>query len=134
MVSLLLTLFSCSKDDFDEKRNNIVGEWKVTQASQEIRADTVYAESSFTFSISFNMDGTGTKETFIDVDINFEWLYQYNPGKVVISGMQSGPIIGSVQFYDVLKNEANRQIWTFDVKPPNGVVDVYRHTWKMDRQ
>lgn len=137
MASILIVLLSCSKDDtidFDVKRNNIIGNWEITQASQEIRADTVYAESSTTFSISFNDDGTGTKETFIGTDVSFEWLYQYNPEKVVISGMQSGVVLSDVQFYNVIKNEMNRQIWEFEIYPQTGVVDLYKHTWKMDRK
>lgn len=137
-LSLIILLFlSCSKDDsidFDERRNNIVGDWEITQASQEIRADTVHAESSSIFSISFYKDGTGTKETFLGSDVEFEWLYQYNPEKVVISGMQSGLVLSDVQFYTVTKNEMNRQIWEFEIDPQNGIVDKYKHTWKMERR
>ncbi len=138
LVSILLTLLSCRKDDaaidFDVKRNNIVGDWEITQVIQEIRADTLYSESSNTLSISFSQDGTGTEDVLIGT-VDIEWLYQYNPEKVVITGAPSGPLIlGSVQYYDIIKNEKNRQIWEFEVVPKNGVVDVYRNTWKMDRK
>ncbi len=139
LASIIFALLSCRKDDgaidFDVKRNNIVGDWEITQVTQEIRADTLYAESSNTLSISFYQDGTGTKEVFIGTDVDIEWLYQYNPEKVVITGAPSGPLIlGSVQFYNIIKNEKNRQIWKFEVVPKNGVVDVYKLTWKMDRK
>ena len=137
LVFISLLIFSCSKDateDFDIKRSNIVGDWQITQASQEIRADTIYAESSSMFDISFNQDGTGIKESFLGTDINFEWLYQYNPEMVVINGIQEGLILSSVQFYNVSKNEMERQIWEFEVEPQNGIVDIYKHTWKMERK
>ncbi len=139
-ITVLLFIFtSCCKDDdniFDEKRNNIVGEWEVTETSRDIRSDTVYAESDRTFEITFNQDGTGIIETFVGIDAGFEWLHQFNPEKVVINGVRSGSILSlnSVQSYDVIENERNRQIWEYEVKPLDGVVDVYSHTWEMNRK
>ncbi len=136
-ITILLFAFtSCCKDDdidFDEKRNNIVGEWNVTQATREIRADTVYAESSMELTITFNQDGTGIKETILGA-VEFEWFYQFNPEQVVINSKQSGIILSNVQFYDITKNEMDRQIWEFEVESLSGIADVYLHTWKMDRK
>lgn len=136
LLLALVGLIGCGKDDndFDTKRNNIVGTWEVTQATQEIRADTVTQESSTTFEIAFYADGTGTRETFLDTEQEFEWLYQYNPEKVIIIATQSGPLLSSVQIYDITKNEPQRQIWEFEVVFDGQPVDKYKHTWKMDKK
>lgn len=141
IFSLLILLSSCSKNDntlFDEKRNNIVGEWTVTQVVREIRADTVYTESSGTFDITFNQDGTGIRETFLGINVDIEWLYQYNPEKVIIIGTQGGGqgtiILASTQTYDITKNEDQRQIWESEVVLTGQIVDKYLHTWKMDKK
>ena len=134
-----LVSWSCTKDadDFDTKRNNIIGSWEITQATQEIRADTVYAEGSTSFDITFNADGTGER-IILGFPANFEWLYQFNPEKVVIIQDQApiggSILLSSVQYYDVIKNESDRQIWEFEVVLENQVVDKYKHTWKMDRK
>lgn len=138
-ILLFLTLVffcGCTKEDndFDTKRDNISGTWEVTQATQEIRADTVSQESSTTFEITFNSDGSGLRQTFLDTEQEFEWLYQYNPEKVIISADQSGIQLSSVQIYDVVKNENQRQIWEFEVVLIGQAVDKYKHTWKMDKK
>lgn len=138
-ILLFLTLvffYGCTEEDndFDTKRNNISGTWEVTQATQEIRADTVSLESSTTFEITFNSDGSGLRQTFLDTEQEFEWLYQYNPEKVIISADQSGIQLSSVQIYDVVKNENQRQIWEFEVVLIGQPVDKYKHTWKMDKK
>lgn len=132
----IATIFGCTKEDsdFDTKKNNISGTWEVTQATQEIRADTVSQESSITFEITFNSDGTGTRQTFLNTEQEFEWLYQYNPEKVMISAEQSGLQLSSAQIYDVIKNENKRQIWEFEVVLVGQPVDKYKHTWKMDKK
>lgn len=132
----IATIFGCTKEDndFDTKKNNISGTWEVTQATQEIRADTVSQESSTTFEITFNSDGTGIQPTFLGTEQEFEWLYQYNPEKVIISADQSGIKLSSVQIYDIIKNENQRQIWEFEVVLVGQPVDKYKHTWKMDKK
>ncbi len=133
ITSLLFS--SCDKEeiDYDEKRNNIIGSWDITQVTQEIRADTLYDESSITLDITFNQDGSGTKETILG-NVDFEWIYQYNPEKVLISSEQSGVLFSNVQLYSVTKNEMDRQIWEFEEISLGGVADKYKHTWKMDRK
>jgi hypothetical protein len=130
-----VSLFSCNEaeDDFDVRRNNIIGHWKVTQVTREFRADTLYAEGSSVFEITFFSDGTGVRQTFVTSQVEIEWLYQYNPEKIVISTPQQGIFLNSVTFYEITKNEADRQIWEFEVVPPGGIVDVYKNTWKMDK-
>jgi len=136
MLITLVIIFGCMKEDndFDTKRNNISGTWEVTQATQEIRADTVSQERSTTFEITFNIDGTGIKQTFLDTEQEFQWLYQYNPEKVIISADQSGIQLSSVQIYEIIKNENQRQIWEFEVILIGQPVDKYKHTWKMDKK
>ena len=129
-----LLLFSCCKERFDDLRNNIIGDWEITQTTQEIRADTVYSEGTIPpFSISFNEDGTGIIETFIGVDAEMEWVYQYNPQIVEISVIQPG-ILRDVHYYKVVMNKKNSQIWKYEVDPKTGIVDLYKHTWEMKRK
>ncbi len=130
---LFFIFLSCS-NQFDEKRENIIGEWEITQATQEIRADTVHAESATSFCISFNEDGTGRRETIFQVDLDFDWLYQFNPEMVVISTDQTGSFLNNVTFYEVLTNKIDRQIWVWEVEPTSGVADVFIHSWRMERK
>lgn len=136
ILIFFVSALSCTKEenDFDIKRNNIVGTWEITQVSQEIRADTVSQESSTTFEITFDSDGTGVRQTFLNTEQEFEWLYQYNPEKAIISADQSGIQLSSVQVYDIIKNESVRQIWEFEVVLIGQPVDKYKHTWKMDKK
>ncbi len=139
---IIITVFSflfssCDRDDittFDENRNNIVGMWEVTQVTQEIRDGSVHLEQSTTFDIIFNQDGTGMQPV-LGTDVAIEWTYQYNPQKVVINGVKGGTIsLASVQFYKVIKNEMEMQIWEFEIIPIFGIVDKYKHTWNMERK
>ena len=136
LLLALVCLIGCGKEDndFDTKRNNIIGTWDVTQVSQEIRADTVTQETSTTFEIAFYTDGTGTRQIFLDTEQEFEWLYQYNPEKVIIIAAQSGPLLSSVQIHDITKNEPQRQIWESEVVFDGQPVDKYEYTWKMDKK
>lgn len=70
----------------------------------------------------------------MDTEQEFEWLYQYNPEKVIIIATQSGPQLSSVQIYDITKNEPQRQIWEYEVVFDGLPVDKYEHTWKMDKK
>ncbi len=134
MLACLLQL-SCEMEEsiYDQKRNNIVGKWEVTQASQEIRSDTVYRESARVFMMDFNEDGTGKMESVLSgADyVYFEWWYQFEP-EYVLTVFDSEFINPSVGEFEVVKNEKDRQIWEWQVVPENSPVDVYLHTWKMN--
>ena len=137
LISVLI--MSCSKDDgddinYDMLRANIFGTWEVIQTTQEIRADTVYAESSRELEITFGDNGTGVRQSFLDTEINFDWFYQYNPEKVVIISKQEGLFLEDTQVYMVSKNEAEKQIWEFEVEDQARIADVFKHTWRMTKK
>lgn len=127
ILLISIFLFSCKDEpiinDFDEMRNKIVGDWEVTEDPSALGS---------TFSISFNDDGTGVRESFLLDNQEFEWLYQYNPEKIVINNLQAGISLGSTQFYDVVTNKINKQVWTFE-SASFGVSEPIIITWTMDR-
>lgn len=128
-----LGLLSCSNDDdFTSSRNNIIGQWSVKHSTQEIRADTVYAESGTTFEITFNADGTGTRNTILGI-IPFDWYYQFDPEVFILVSKQSGLIFENTQAHNVQKNESLNQIWMYEIRNPNFIADVYKNTWVMTK-
>lgn len=133
-ILFYLVLLSCSNDDdFTTSRNNIIGQWSVNHSVQEIRADTVYAESGTQFEITFNTDGTGSRNTIFGTEISFDWYYQFDPEVFVIVSKQSGFIFEDTQAHVVQKNESSMQIWTYEIRDSNFIADLYKNTWVMTK-
>lgn len=143
ILLLLIVMSSCRDEagvsDFDEKRNNIIGEWTLTQTTNG------NTNSDFTYNISFDADGTGERASNIFIPspstIQFEWVYQFNPEQIVIKET-SGTIITELgQFmslpntfiFDVLQNSVDAQEWTTDDGFAINPGEVVTMNWSMER-
>ena len=139
IVVLLCSVYACNGDDDlsgqRDGRSNIIGDWEVNLIVEEIRSDTVYSESSDLRTISFNADGTGSRETFFIESEPMEWYYQADPEKVVIiSESEFNPSLSSTQVHSVIENNEDSQVWQYEIIPISGSVDKYVNTWKMTRE
>ncbi len=136
-IFFVLIIISCNndKEDFDEKRSNVIGEWKVTETKRQIRADTVAFEVITEFIIKFYSDGTGSREINSPVAeySSFEWWYQYSPEYFIVEYEEVFLDASTAQEYRVILNEMDKQHWEWDYKPRLGVVDLYEYTWDMVR-
>ena len=138
VILLLVSIFACGEDDVSSqiinKRDNIIGEWKINLISEEIRSDTVYNESSDLRDISFNADGTGIRQTLFTDSEMIEWYYQTDPEKVIIvTESEFNPAISFTQVHTVIENTEDNQVWQYEVVPTSGSADKYINTWKMRR-
>ncbi len=138
ILIILMVATSCQKEGgdstFDERRNNIIGEWSLSETT-----DT--NPSGLIFTINFNADGTGRKETTLfGNDIDFEWVYQFNPEQIVIKE-EAGTVVTEIgqlntlaqtRIFDILRNTEDQQEWITDDGFPFGG-DPFDLTWNLSR-
>jgi len=130
--SLLLAvviLSSCQKDDesdYNIKRSNLFGEWEVTTQSN--------SGIDNTFTLIINEDGTGSKSTILqEDDISFEWIYQYDPEKIVLKEFVGSLSLGNTTFYSITKNKVDEQTWTSEAVDLSGGPLTVSFTWELER-
>jgi len=117
--SLKLTLFlcalvfvACKKDNneestLDQKKQNLVGEWRVSQTSSLL-------DGMGEFDMTINEDGTGTRGVNgLDEVIDFDWEYQLDPEKVLFTEESTVFFTGGTTEKTVVENSADRHEWTF---------------------
>jgi len=125
----LVVLFSCQKEEpteYEIRKGNIVGDWIVMPE--------VLLGIDDTFSITFNADGTGTR-TFpsLTEQIDFEWVYQFNPEKVLI--IESTEMFNIVRSsgYSIITNTSTEQNWNVDHVDSNGTNPSLMSNWQLRR-
>ncbi len=129
-------IFSCGESDFDERRNNLIGEWRVSRLTQEIYRNEIVAEYNGTFTLMLAEDGTGVQERpfIIDSSIseNINWLYQYNPEQIIVAPEPSGSFLSSSLIFNITINESERQEWVGESTTflPE-LVDKYIYTYSL---
>ena len=121
--------------EYDAKRANILGDWDVSKSTREFRADTLYAETGTSLEFSFHTNGTGSIKIF-SFENTFDWLYQYQPERVVTAS--NGTLISfrNTIVYEISKNEKDRQIWEYETSTTDtiGTTILFKHTLKMNRK
>lgn len=140
VVLIVLIAQSCKTDPvayFTEQRENILGSWNVTQTQRAYvsgAVDLVLVNDSIV--LTFNSDGTGTRNLPQSSPQHFEWSYQLSPEVVTIHFLSGngGIIGGNTTFYDVTTNTADHQFWQSETYPTSGSIDKYEYDWDMVRE
>jgi len=126
-VLIIFIFSSCNKDerpDYEIRKENIVGDW-------EVRLITPDPSDEQTFPISFNENGTGTSTFGLPfVPFNFEWIYQYDPEKLVI--VQSpDQFISSTTCHNITINTSTSQEWDHEFVNSNN--ETLNLIWELSR-
>lgn len=119
-----ITLLSCSKDDnsiYDEKRNQLTGEWTVDAREVNMINDTIHSDIISSFQMTLNPDGTGSRINF-GVNINFDWIYQNEPVEKIslhpIRDTLSGFLfLEESLLFTILVSSAENQAWESNNNP-----------------
>ncbi|MFK8102068.1 MAG: hypothetical protein AB8G15_06080 [Saprospiraceae bacterium] len=140
---ILTCLFTACKEettqhelDFNVQRSNIVGTWYAKRTTKEIRADTVHLsfDTPTEVCFTFNADGKGSRK-FSNLDISFEWYYQYDPPRVIIADDNVAMFsLRNTTVYKVKTNEIDQQVWEYDVVDSLGLADYFRHTLSFQKK
>ncbi|MCB0516379.1 MAG: hypothetical protein R2798_03680 [Chitinophagales bacterium] len=143
LIALTGLLSSCCKNEdiasvYEEKRNNIIGTWHIDRTMQIFKENVLTDEFMYTTEMAFYDDGTGYEQSSSSQgEVIFSWDYQYAPEQVIIH-KPNGTIPfyttywGSRNFFEVLINEHEHQVWQYQVhveNTPEG--DYYNHILAM---
>lgn len=123
----LLTLFfftllfvSCEKDtstEYEEGRNRILGTWQFierTEVEDVGQNNGILLDKTGT--ITFNSDGTGSKNLSFFGENNFEWIYQLSPEKISVTtkldtSSQGFTVFGESLLFTIQENRIDLQQW-----------------------
>ncbi len=106
----------CTLTDFEIRKQQIVGKWAVRSVYKYYSNDSLIQKVWYgDLDYQFFEDGTGLLPNFYndEGDDKLEWIYQYNPEKMVYRRLTDGgkPSSEDLHSFWVLKNEIDYQHW-----------------------
>ncbi len=138
LIVLVISFFFCACEKDNEViingRANIIGTWNIDVLLEEVRADTLFRTSTFNTEITFFEDGIATSPNpFTGPDPEFTWFYTFDPEFVVINQLVQGNLY-NIRECQILENNKDDQLWVYEAKDVNGIVDFWRNTWTMKKR
>ncbi len=113
LLTFLVVLNSCKKDDSETPVPDVVGVWNVTQRYKEVATGTFRPSFEFNYELELNEHETGWRRDFFN-DQPFEWDLINGDQTILLSyrtPTTTGDTVWVVDIYEILSQSADSAVW-----------------------